>query len=234
MIFRPAVAAIFWKELREIDNSTWIMFFAIAIFLGIVLPLSPFDASGEPIQLGLSKALPYVFLILMLASGSNLIFDCFYREKAQGTIESLLCTPLNIRDMWTAKVLAVSLIACTIPVVVVGLYIARSIMLWGPTGLPAAIDIFQLITASILAFGIFSLLAYVYLIVLKPIIMRFVGAIMVFGILVLILMIKYYGDKLHSSWLSAICIFMSGLLLWGLSFKLVNRLGKEKIITSPQ
>ena len=96
------VRAIVGKELRELC-STWsmiVMGVVASLFFSLVL-------SGG----GLEGSLFLTPLLVALALGYYGCSQVFLREKTDFVIETFLCSPATLRDLWLGKTLGVTLFA---------------------------------------------------------------------------------------------------------------------------
>jgi ABC-2 type transport system permease protein len=84
----------------------------LVIFLSLML-IKPLVEAGSPERSDLELYLTlvtYTTCIICLGISLNVFaFQSMTREKARGNIESLLATPLKIKDIWIAKSLAIFL-----------------------------------------------------------------------------------------------------------------------------
>ncbi len=73
------------------------------------------------------------YMVLMLGMFMAYLFTglVFFNEKREGVIETLLCTPLSLRDLWLGKVVGI-----TIPAYLIALLTAGLITVIGNIGSP--------------------------------------------------------------------------------------------------
>jgi ABC-2 type transport system permease protein len=155
------------------------------------------------------------------------------REKRSGVIETLLCTPLDLRSIWLGKVVGVA-----VPAYLLGLLSAGALVLvtglWvGPVGEPSALVFFHLLVVyPVFILAAVGLVGYVQL----AMGMR-ENRLASMGIFVLLIV----GLSLSSGLVRqdtgmvdqvVIALLAVGVALFGLSFILSERLDKEKIVTS--
>ena len=116
------------KEMRLIaKNRSLIM--SIVLFMGVFGGLTSFGAimsvvegDAETIVATLDSLMMYLVLMLGVFSGYFLSSQAFLGEKTGGTIETLLCSPLPLRDIWLGKVIGVM-----IPSYAIGLLVAAAL-----------------------------------------------------------------------------------------------------------
>ena len=97
------------KEMREITSSkgTIISTVFFALWFGL---LNGQTTAGETSDM-LSKQLFFMAPMLGALMGYLLTGTVFSNEKKDGVIETLLCTPLDLRTIWFGKLVGVSVIA---------------------------------------------------------------------------------------------------------------------------
>ncbi|MBM7615512.1 ABC transporter permease subunit [Alkaliphilus hydrothermalis] len=106
------IKIILIKELKElIKNKAFISYYVYLIIgIGIIVPIfSPFDTEGTVSTMMLTLLLTPALII-----PSTLVADLFAGEKERKTLETLLGTPIDIKEMYLGKVLFVVLISITV------------------------------------------------------------------------------------------------------------------------
>ncbi len=116
------VSIVARKELKEIvsNKGNYISILLLPIFFSFIYILRLFSI-GEGQALVLDGILLNVSLLIGAFAGFTLCGAVFYREKQSGVIETLLCTPLNIRTIWMGKVMGVTIPAYFLVLVAVGI-----------------------------------------------------------------------------------------------------------------
>ncbi|GEM_PF-4242080 len=128
----PAFKTIIVKDLREIfaSKSTWLPMFVLPVVSSALLPLimlstarhnftglatmdmilknAPNDPrlisdSQKLLFIGLNKIVPMIFLIIPILTTCNIGSVSVVGEKQKNTLESLLYTPIDIRQLYLAK-----------------------------------------------------------------------------------------------------------------------------------
>ena len=107
------VIIVFRKELKELLGVRSSLFtgIAFALFFGGVYSLR---LTGDmPLALDLSLGSLLFFLSTMIGAflGYSSTSLVFLREKMDSVVETLLCSPANLRDVWLGKTLAVTAFA---------------------------------------------------------------------------------------------------------------------------
>jgi ABC-2 type transport system permease protein len=105
---KEGVKIVAKKELREMGSNkgSWISAFFFALFFAWSTSLT--NVGNETVYPLEGKVL-YLSLFIGVFSGFIMCGAVFFREKQTGVIETLLCTPLNLRDIWLGKVIGVAL-----------------------------------------------------------------------------------------------------------------------------
>jgi ABC-2 type transport system permease protein len=104
---------VFRKEFRELVGvrSSLLTGIAFALLFG---GMYSFRLTGDmPLALDLTLGSLLFFLSTMIGAflGYSSTSQVFLREKLDQVVETLLCSPANLRDIWLGKTLAVTLFA---------------------------------------------------------------------------------------------------------------------------
>ena len=101
------VCAIINMELKEIIRNKGFLtsLSSVVMFVGLLLFSSIKDLAviAKPFML-------YLPLVIGLTVGYGLS-GRLVKEKTQGVIETLLCTPIKVWEIWLAKTLSISIIS---------------------------------------------------------------------------------------------------------------------------
>ncbi len=223
------------KELRElaINKGTWIS----ALLFGMLFTLTSLGtaiSSAEPGgAISLDWPLIYLSMFVGVFAGFVLCGAVFFREKQSGVIETLLCTPLDLRSIWLGKVLGVAIPSYLMGLLSAGVLAALSIFSAGSVATPSLLTIFHLlVVAPLFISSAIGLVGYVQLAMgMKE------NRLISTGVFVLLIM----GLSVSSGVVQedatlvgqvVIALLMGAVVLLGLSYALSNRLDKEKIVTS--
>ena len=97
------------KEMREITSSkgTIISTIFFALWFGLLNGQAAEGVTSD----SLSKQLFFMAPMLGALMGYLLTGTVFSNEKKDGVIETLLCTPLDLRTIWLGKLIGVSVVA---------------------------------------------------------------------------------------------------------------------------
>ncbi len=100
------------KELRELlrTRSTVLTGAAMSLFFGGLYSIRVGQGS-IPIEASLGSMLFFLTTTIGVFMGYMLTGHVFLREKMDGVVETLLCSPVTLRDVWLGKVVAVTALA---------------------------------------------------------------------------------------------------------------------------
>jgi len=106
------VLTVLRKEFKELaaNRSMVVMGLVAAVFFSVVF------SDG-----GLEGSLVLTPLLVALSLGYYGSSQVFLREKTDFVVETLLCSPATLRDLWLGKTLGVTLVAAIFAVVIVAL-----------------------------------------------------------------------------------------------------------------
>jgi ABC-2 type transport system permease protein len=132
------------KEINQIVKSRNVLISAFVFSLVFGGMAAPSAAGGEGSalldQLGFSLVLMLGILMGYVLSG-----QAFLREKQAGIIETLLCSPLSLRQIWMGKVIGVTLPAYGMTLIAAGMIIGIANALSPAVLLPSAPVIFHIV-----------------------------------------------------------------------------------------
>ncbi len=112
---------LFRKELMALIklNQIWRMI-AIASFLLIVLPFQAFSKLKTS-EVMLTTAIDFYFtyfsimVVLLIAYSAN--YEVFFQDKVRKNLEALLVTPVNLKQIWFSKTLAIFLVGYVLSII---------------------------------------------------------------------------------------------------------------------
>ncbi|UCF04431.1 MAG: hypothetical protein JSV33_10870 [bacterium] len=131
------IGIILVKELRGLLR--WRRIFLTVVIAAIVMIYVPneiFTRITGPDNIG-ARYIDFYFsfysiiAVMILAHTAN--YTVFLRDKANGTLESLLAAPVHIRHVWLGKTLAVFLVGYTIAVVLSFAFVLVANHTFGPS-----------------------------------------------------------------------------------------------------
>jgi ABC-2 type transport system permease protein len=220
------------KEIREITTSrgTVISTVFFALWFGVINAQS---VNGSTSSEMLSVQLFYMAPMLGALMGYLLTGTVFSREKQDGVIETLLCTPLDLRTIWLGKLIGVSVIAyvasliSTVLLIVVAGFLANSLLI------PSLIIVLHIaLTVPMFTMAVVGLIGYSQLLLG----MKENTVIGVFTFLGLFLGLSIVGQLITGS--GQVTLAMVGMMLsvagglLVLTFYLARYLSKEKVVTT--
>ncbi|MFA5452745.1 MAG: ABC transporter permease subunit [Candidatus Methanomethylophilaceae archaeon] len=228
------------KEMRLIaKNRSLIM--SIVLFMGIFggitslgAIMSIVEGDVESIVSALDSLMMYLVLMLGIFSGYFLSSQAFLGEKTGGTIETLLCSPLPLRDIWLGKVIGVMIPSYAIALLVATALVVLSNIAADFLVLPSIVMIlFVLFVVPVYIACAIGLLGFVQLllgmkenqIINIVLVVGFIGAISVFDSLVA------EGVVVMSAPVVGGMFVLSILLLGGIGY-MTRILNREKIVTT--
>lgn len=159
--------------------------------------------------------------------------QAFLFEKVEGIVETLICSPIRLKELWLGKTLGIALPAwvCSLVFCLLFTAIARSIgdasLLPGPGMVAHILIVVPLFTvAAVGTIGIWQLVLG----------MRENHIVNLLVFLVLFFAIFFsrtlLDQGLVSSWQAALVLLVAGLLLLGFTLLLSRFLSKERIVRS--
>ncbi|HZD44239.1 MAG TPA: ABC transporter permease subunit, partial [Methanomicrobiales archaeon] len=150
------------KEMKQILKSLNVLFGGIifVVIFGGMSALQALSQAGTGMildQLGFS-----LVLVLGIFMGYMFSSSAFLREKQGGVIETLLCSPLSLRDLWLGKVIGVTVPAYGVTLIAAALLVGLANLLSGATLMPSlpvvvyiftAVPVFIAAAVGLLGFG---------------------------------------------------------------------------------
>ena len=134
------------KEIRQLVKSRNIMLSAILFIVVFGIFTGPAALSGADSPEQVMDTLGF-YLVLTLGIFMGYLFTAqvFLWEKQEGVIETLLCAPLSLRDLWLGKVLGVTIPASILTYFSAVLIIIAGGVFTGYTLVPSAPVLFHII-----------------------------------------------------------------------------------------
>jgi len=222
------------KELRELMMNKGALI-SVMVFgmLFILTNLGAVTASAVGGKASVDWAVIYLSMFIGVFAGFTLCGTVFFREKQSGVIETLMCSPLNLRTIWLGKVLGVAIPSYLLGLLSAGLLTAFSYYTIGGVVTPSLLVLLHLlVVAPVFIASAIGLVGYVQLAMgMKE--NRFISM----GVFILLIM----GLSLSSGLVQedagvigqvVIALLIGSAILFLISFLLSKRLDKEKIVTS--
>ncbi|MBL7119532.1 MAG: hypothetical protein ISS53_02465 [Dehalococcoidia bacterium] len=238
------------SDLGDIVHSRAFLIIAIMIgvltigaAVGITIALNRWLAPGlawedaKPmLEFFMGLVVNYMPLIVLFTWMAIWATDPIAKEKAKGSIESLLATPLTARAVWIGKSLAIFLPAYIIGfiatvIVILAMNFASILPATGRFVLPLPEALTSFLFLPLLMFALISL-GILFSLITNPVIGRII--IMFIGV-VLLQVVGQVGGRitwLLASWDYALYNLAGAALLGIIAFYLSRSLSKERIILS--
>lgn len=223
------------KELKElaINKGTWVS----ALVFGMLVTLTNLSTVMATAEQGgvvsLDWPLIYLSMFAGVFAGFVLCGAVFFREKQSGVIETLLCTPLDLRSIWLGKVLGVAIPSYLMGLLSAGVLAVLSLSSAAPIAAPSLLVLFHLlVVAPLFISAAIGLVGYVQLAMgMRENRLISMG---VFFLLIVGLMVSSGIIQEDSTLMGqvVIALFAGAVALLAISFVLSKRLDKEKIVTS--
>lgn len=121
-----ALLVVAEKEIYQILHTRSLLL--SALIFGVIFGVMSVPAMGAAGSERIDTLLFTVVLMLGVFSGYLFSGQTFLREKQDGSIETLLCSPLTLRELWAGKVLGVVVPAYLIALVSAGLMIGAALL----------------------------------------------------------------------------------------------------------
>ena len=147
------------KEMREITSSkgTIISTVFFALWFGLLNGQTAAGTTSET----LSKQLFFMAPMLGALMGYLLTGTVFSNEKKDGVIETLLCTPLDLRTIWLGKLIGVSIVAYLASLISITFVILLASTAASALLLPSLIIVVQIIvTVPLFTAAVVGLIGY--------------------------------------------------------------------------
>jgi len=228
------------KEMKQIAKNRSLII-GIVLFMGVFggmtsigAIMSVIEGDAETIVSALDSLMMYLVLVLGVFSGYFLSSQAFLGEKTEGTIETLLCSPLPLRDIWLGKVIGVMIPSYAIALLIAVILVALSNTAADFLVLPSVVMmVFVLLVVPVYIACAIGILGFVQLllgmkenrIINIVVIIGFIAAISVFDSLVT-------EGLIVISALVVGVMFMLGILLLGVIGSMTRILNREKIVTT--
>lgn len=212
------------KELLELQSNK-------RVLISIVL----FAMIFAWINSSVFSELQWIFLSTLIGmyASFSLSGQAFNQEKMSGTLETQFCGPLEVRDLWTGKILGTLIPAVLIAYAAASVSVLLVITQGSEVGvsLPSIIYVVAVLPALVASF--IGLMGFIQLNFEARMTRMLSMAVMVLIIFMLTSMISLQMSG-SMSWTSIVLIAVVAAGLLTLPALLVNRLSKERIILTSE
>lgn len=224
------------KEIGELFNnkSTVLMGLGFALFFSVLKSLAIIKGEGSTAAMSLDSSLFFVSAAIGFFMAYFSSSQIFLREKMDRVIETLLCAPVDLRQIWLGKVLGVTALAYSLSLLSALVILLISNILSGSLLLPSAhILVHVLLVVPTLIAALAGLLGFVQfrlgmrenrilnLVIFAPAFVALYGV----GLL-------SATSSLAITWAYVGLLFAISILVLATSAYLTGRLSKERIVTT--
>lgn len=222
------------KELRELATNKGALI-SVLIFGALFTITSLGSISATTGSGGSSIEWPMIYLSMFIGvfSGFTLCGTVFFREKQSGVIETLLCSPLDLRTIWLGKVMGVAIPSYLLGLLSAGIVAILSYATLGAVAVPSLLVPFHLlVVAPVFIASAIGLVGYVQLAMgmrENRMVSMGVFILLIFGLSLSSGMVQEDAGLIGQV---VVSLLMGAIVLLTLSFALSKRLDKEKIVTS--
>lgn len=229
-----SVMTVARKEVRTILTSRQTIISAIIVVVLFSLPMAPaITALGTEGGALIDQALFMFPVLIGVFLGYIFAAQIFLREKTDGTIETLLCTPVSLRNLWAGKVVGTVVPAYALTLLGVVLIIGAASSLGGGVVLPSLPIVVHLLVVvpAYIAFATGGLGFIQLLLGLKE--NQIVNVAVIFVVIFSFSLVTgFMNTSFTIGWgvvgaLVAVAVVLLGLLAWATRF-----LDKERIVTT--
>jgi ABC-2 type transport system permease protein len=228
------VMVVAGKEVRQLIKSRNVMLSAIifVVVFGIFTGPAVVAGTAGPGQVMDTLGF-YLVLTLGIFMGYLFTAQVFLREKQEGVIETLLCAPLSLRELWLGKVLGVTIPAAVLTYLSAVLIMIGGSVFTGYTLIPSIPVLFHIIiVVPVFIAAASGLMGFVQFILgmRENQILNFV---IIFGIIFLITFTReLIGPGFSVTWVVVGAAFGLALLIILVTSWLTRFLSRERIVTT--
>jgi len=213
---------VVWREFKETlrDKSLLSSVFSVLAFLGML------STTTVKLPVSAESIVFYMAPCLGIIVGFGLSFR-FVREKQEGAVETLLCTPLTLRELWLGKV-----VSLTVPSYIVSVASTLALISLRGYTVNALIVVYLAMVVPVVIASAIGLLGFLYYILgMRQV--RTLNYIVFFTLFAtLYLVVRRLASPTILTWCSASIILTLSLVIFGVTFYLITHLSKERIVTT--
>jgi ABC-2 type transport system permease protein len=224
-VARKEVAQLLHSRMSMVTTAFLAIFFAFTAAPAVITN----DGGGAVLDQLLFSMVPVIGLFVGYIFASQI----FLREKQQGVIETLLCTPLTVGELWLGKVLGVTLLAWGMALGAAFLIIGFSSGSNGALLLPSAPVVVHLAVAMplFIAAGTGLLGLAQFILGLRQI--QIVNVVVIFVLIFLLTVTQQVlNPESGITWMVAGGSLIAGLAVLGAVLGIGRLLNTERIVTS--
>ena len=190
------------------------------MFLGIL------NATTVKLPISVDSIILYMAPCLGIIVGFGLSTR-FVREKQEGTVETLLCTPLTLRELWLGKV-----VSLTIPSHIVSVVLTLAFICLRGYTLNTLMAVYLAMVVPVVIASTTGLLGFLYYILgMREVrILNYIVFFTLFAALYLVVGRLTFPTIL--TWCNVGIVLALSLVIFGITYYLIAHLSKERIIAS--
>jgi len=213
---------VVWREFRETlrDRSLLSSVFSVFAFLGMLsATIAKIPISAESIVFHMAPCLG-----IIVGFGLSVRF---VREKQERTVETLLCTPLTLRELWLGKV-----VSLTVPSHIVSVASTLALISLRGYTVNALMAVYLAMVVPVVIASATGLLGFLYYILgMRQ--MRTLNYIVFFTLFAtLYLVVGRLTSPTILTWCSASIVLALSLVIFGITYYQITHLSRERIVTT--
>ncbi len=213
---------VVWREFKETlrDKSLLSRVFSVFAFLGML------NATTVKIPINVESIVFHMAPCIGIIVGFGLSVR-FVREKQEGTVETLLCTPLTLRELWLGKV-----VSLTIPAHIVSVVSTLAFINLRGYTLNALMTAHLAMIVPVVIASATGLLGFLYYILgMREV--RILNYTVFFTLFVtLYLIVGRLTSPTILTWCNVSIVLALSLVIFGITYCLIAHLSKERIVAS--
>jgi ABC-2 type transport system permease protein len=221
------------KELQEqiSARSSLLIGAVIAILFGFSYSQR---VSAQQAQTHLLEGLVfYLSISLTIFLSYSLTTQTFTREKVDRVIETLLCSPVNLREVWLGKVIAVFVPIYLIVLLGVASFLLSSRVQFGHYIIPGAPTIFYFFTGLPMLVGtLMGLMSFLqFMLGMRE--NRILNVLIFLPLFIAVFGVGLsFGRQMEVTWAVSLGVLALMIALFAITLYLTRYLSKERIVTS--
>lgn len=227
--------AIARKETKEIfkNRTTLLLGLGFAVFFSISYSQAIISGGGRGATISLEGAIFYLSLSVALFMAYVSTSQVFLLEKREGVIETLMCAPVSLRQIWLGKTLAGMIPAYAVSITAALLLVAIPSFRTGTLLAPGVVTVVHvLFVVPVFVAAFIGLVGFGQLLLgmRENRLLNFLLFVPAFAAL--------YGSgyavarSVTVSWLYVAILFAASLVMLSVAFYLTRYLSRERIVTT--
>ena len=213
---------VVWREFKEAlrDRSLLSSVFSVFAFLGML------SATTVKLPISVESIVFHMAPCLGIIVGFGLSTR-FVREKQEGTVETLLCTPLTLRELWLGKVASL-----TVPSHIVSVASTLALISLRGYTVNALMAVYLAMVVPVVIASAIGLLGFLhYILGMRQV--RTLNYIVFFTLFAtLYLVVGRLASSAILTWRGVSVVLTLSLIILSITCYLIAHLSKEKIVAS--